>query len=65
MIFSIPFTILQLSFFNHSLLAVRTAREKLEKAGESIKRPTDYFCEHVKSDAHMARVCILGSLVVL
>jgi rRNA-processing protein EBP2 len=31
-------------------------KQRLEGLGVPIRRPVDYFCEQVKSDAHMAKV---------
>ncbi len=52
-----------MEFMNHSLLAVREGRQRLQALGVPTRRPDDYFCEHIKSDVHMARVS--GELVCL
>lgn len=44
------------SFFNQSLLAVTSARQKLKESGVPYRRPHDYFAESVKSDQHMGKV---------
>lgn len=46
----------EMNFYNHTLQAVQLGRKKLEKLGIPTSRPTDYFCENMKSDAHMAKV---------
>lgn len=46
----------EMSFYNQSLLAVKEGRKKLEKLGVPTRRPTDYFCENVKTDDHMNRI---------
>lgn len=48
-----------MSFYNHALSAVHVGRAKLQELGYPIHRPTDFFCEQVKSDAHMIRVSVL------
>lgn len=45
-----------MAFYNHALLATKLGRDRIAQLGIPIKRPTDYFCEHVKSDAHMNKV---------
>lgn len=45
-----------MAFYNHSLLAVALARSRFQELGVPFERPNDYFCESVKSDAHMSRV---------
>ncbi len=47
---------LQMSFYNHTLKAVQMGRKALETAGIPSRRPVDFFCENIKSDAHMIRV---------
>eukprot|EP01041_Mallomonas_annulata_P010172 gene10172-21204_t len=46
----------ELAFYNHALLAVKSARNLLESANIPTRRPTDYFCEHVKTDSHMTKI---------
>ena len=46
----------EMSFYNHALASVNVGRTKLSKLGIKFRRPDDFFCESVKSDAHMARV---------
>lgn len=43
-------------FYNHALRAVQEGQKRLKALGVPTTRPSDYFCEQVKSDAHMARV---------
>jgi hypothetical protein len=45
-----------MNFYNHALMAAKSGRNNLESLGLSVQRPNDYFCEQVKSDAHMTRV---------
>jgi hypothetical protein len=45
-----------MAFYNQTLSAVTAGREKMQAAGLPIRRPNDYFCENVKSDAHMTKV---------
>lgn len=47
----------EMSFYNHALAAVAEGRSRMKELGMPIYRPEDYFCEQIKSDAHMARVC--------
>jgi rRNA-processing protein EBP2 len=46
----------EMSFYNHALAAVNVGRTKLTDLGVKFRRPDDFFCESIKSDAHMARV---------
>mmetsp|Transcript_15390 Transcript_15390/g.23187 ORF Transcript_15390/g.23187 Transcript_15390/m.23187 type:complete len:299 (+) Transcript_15390:71-967(+) len=46
----------EMAFYNHAILAVKYGRDQFAKLGIPFQRPDDYFCESVKSDAHMARV---------
>jgi len=46
----------EMSFYNHTLSAVTAGRERMAQAGLPINRPNDYFCENVKTDAHMTRI---------
>ncbi|CAM9339182.1 unnamed protein product, partial [Ectocarpus fasciculatus] len=46
----------QLAFYNHSLVAVEHGLAKLQAAGVPTLRPSDYFCEQMKSDAHMTKI---------
>ena len=43
-------------FYNQTVLAVKEGFKRLEAVGYPTKRPTDFFCEQVKSDSHMNRV---------
>ena len=45
-----------MAFYNQTLLAVKAGRDRLEALGIPTRRPTDYFCENIKTDAHMTRV---------
>jgi rRNA-processing protein EBP2 len=45
-----------MAFYNHTILAVKFGRNELEKKGIPTKRPLDYFCENIKTDAHMSKV---------
>lgn len=51
-----------MAFYNQTLSAVTAGRAKMQAAGLPIRRPNDYFCENVKSDAHMTKVrnCFVG-----
>lgn len=46
----------EMAFYNHALAAVNVGRTKLTELGVKFRRPDDFFCESIKSDAHMARV---------
>ena len=46
----------EMAFYNQTLLAVKAGRERLESLGVPTRRPTDFFCENVKTDAHMMRI---------
>jgi len=46
----------EMTFYNHALAAVHLGRAKLTEMGIKFRRPDDFFCESIKSDAHMARV---------
>lgn len=46
----------EMNFYNHALMAAKSGRNNLESLGLPVKRPNDYFCEQVKSDAHMSRI---------
>ncbi len=48
---------LQMAFYSQTILAVKEARTRLEMLGVPTRRPNDFFCENVKSDSHMNRVC--------
>lgn len=37
--------------------AVTSGRAKMAAAGLPVRRPNDYFCENLKTDAHMTKVC--------
>ena len=45
-----------MAFYNQSVSAVREGRRRLEALNVPTKRPSDYFCENVKTDMHMNRV---------
>jgi rRNA-processing protein EBP2 len=47
----------EMAFYNQTVMALREGRRRLESLGVPMKRPSDYFCENVKSDAHMSKVC--------
>ena len=49
-------------FYNHALQAVSVGRHQLDMLGVPHRRPSDYFAENVKSDAHMNRVNFLLAL---
>ncbi len=53
-----------MAFYDHSLKAVKTGRHLLQKHGIPSIRPSDYFCEHIKTDQHMARVGLLYYSIV-
>lgn len=44
------------AFYNHALQAVKEGYSRLQTLGVPCIRPNDFFCEQVKSDAHMARI---------
>ena len=46
----------QMAFYNHSVQVAKDAQTRLIALGIPTRRPTDYFCENVKTDAHMTRV---------
>lgn len=45
-----------MSFYNNALEAVKRGRGKLVAANVPYKRPEDFLCEMVKTDAHMDKV---------
>ena len=45
-----------MAFYNQTLAAVAVGRASMQQAGLPIRRPNDYFCENVKTDAHMTKV---------
>lgn len=49
-----------MAFYNHALQAVSIGRQRFAELRIPFNRPDDYFCESLKSDAHMARVCYLS-----
>jgi DNA polymerase sigma len=46
----------EMAFYNHSLTAAKDGRRQLTSLNVPVDRPLDYFCESLKSDAHMARI---------
>lgn len=46
----------EMSFYKHALLAVKSGRDKLESLGIPSRRPLDFFCENLKTDAHMNKI---------
>ena len=46
----------EMAFYNHALTAAKDGRRQLVNLNVPIDRPLDYFCESLKSDAHMARI---------
>jgi len=46
----------EMNFYSHALSAVQVGRAKLQELGYPLQRPNDFFCEQVKSDAHMTRI---------
>ena len=46
----------EMTFYNQTLLSVRVGKDRMQKLGIQTKRPNDYFCEHLKSDNHMAKI---------
>lgn len=46
----------EVSFYNNALEAVKRGRSKLVAANVLYKRPEDFLCEMVKTDAHMDKV---------
>ena len=46
----------ELAFYEQALASVKDGRERLKAMNTPWKRPEDFFCEMIKSDAHMARV---------
>ena len=46
----------EMAFYNQSVMAVDAARRKLKAANVPYRRPSDYFAESLKSDAHMGKV---------
>jgi rRNA-processing protein EBP2 len=46
----------ELAFYKQALTSVLVARKQCKDAGVPFSRPSDYFAEMVKSDAHMQRV---------
>lgn len=46
----------ELAFYNHSVQAVSAGLKALKALDVPVVRPVDYFCENVKSDAHMNKI---------
>lgn len=46
----------ELAFYNQTVLAVNLGHARMDKLGIPARRPVDYFCEQIKSDAHMNKV---------
>lgn len=46
----------EVSFYNNALEAVKRGRGLLVAANVPYKRPEDFLCEMVKTDAHMDKV---------
>eukprot|EP00968_Pinguiococcus_pyrenoidosus_P021372 scaffold2771_cov252-Pinguiococcus_pyrenoidosus.AAC.8 len=46
----------ELAFYELAVRAVKLGRQRLVELGVPFVRPADFFCEMVKSDAHMARI---------
>lgn len=46
-----------MAFYNQTMSAVTSGRAKMAAAGLPVRRPNDYFCENLKTDAHMTKVC--------
>ena len=46
----------EVAFYGVALAAVKEGRARLSELGVPFRRPDDYFCEMLKSDAHMAKV---------
>lgn len=46
----------EVSFYNNTLEAVMRGRSLLAAAAVPYKRPEDFLCEMVKTDAHMDKV---------
>jgi rRNA-processing protein EBP2 len=47
-----------MAFYNHAIQAVNIGRMRFADLKIPFRRPDDYFCESLKSDAHMARVTL-------
>lgn len=57
----------EMNFYNHTVMAVKAGQDQLFALGVPVYRPHDFFCEHVKSDAHMAKVrqpCTLNMTLI-
>lgn len=46
----------EIAFYDHTLQAAHVGKVSLKTLGVPTTRPVDFFCEHMKSDAHMAKV---------
>jgi rRNA-processing protein EBP2 len=46
----------EMAFYQQTLEAAKAGRSRLESLGVPTRRPVDFFCENVKSDAHMNRI---------
>lgn len=46
----------EMAFYNQSLSSMIFGRDQLSSLGVPTRKPVDYFCEHVKTDAHMAKI---------
>lgn len=55
----------EVSFYNNTLEAVKRGRAVLVAAKVPYKRPEDFLCEMVKTDAHMDKVSKQASKLAL
>uniref|UniRef100_A0A7S3M572 Uncharacterized protein n=1 Tax=Spumella elongata TaxID=89044 RepID=A0A7S3M572_9STRA len=46
----------EMAFYNQTMSAVTSGRAKMAAAGLPVRRPNDYFCENLKTDAHMTKI---------
>ena len=46
----------EMAFYNHALAATHIGYDKLRRANIPVTRPNDYFCENIKTDAHMGKI---------
>ena len=46
----------EMAFYNHALAATYIGYDKLRRANVPVRRPNDYFCENIKTDAHMGKI---------
>lgn len=56
LLLTLPSLCSEVCFYNNALEAVKRGRSLLVAANVPYKRPEDFLCEMVKTDAHMDKV---------